>query len=357
MRNLILAAACLALQLHPIEPAAAGEIVTDHSPARAASVRVEAIALTQEPEVPAAFTLPLIVTNDSGSAIVLSKVELRFLVAPGTFGGGDDEEAECKFTQGQIESGSSRIAYCTFVPKVNLKSVFSLACLAWHWRTLTFSPGAYQVLAVATYKTDEQIHYARSMIPLGLRPTIWQVLLGACFGAFLLALFVTWGDYHAAVNDGKGNPHTRVRWFQLASTWAVGWLSASILVFMTYRMRDAGFPISITVSDFYGGIVLGLFGFVLASALRERFLGSNNSSGSAPKKAGDAGNEARTPANEHAPGLQAAPELPDETTAPDTGTPDPIPDDDSGDRAQAPAEPSQPSRHGGTPASTNPDPG
>jgi hypothetical protein len=205
---------------------------------------------------------------------LLDNVSVRFLVTPGTYVASEGHDATCEYDQGQIEARSTRIAFCKFEPSVSLNNILGLARLAWNWRTLTFSPGTYQLLAVAEFQTTgEQIqrHNARTVVPMTLRPTIWQVVMGAGFGALLIALFVTWGDYHATVSLEKIRTQFRMKLPRMIAIWIVGWLAASIIVFMTYRMRDAGFPIAITVNDFYGGIVLGLFGFVLAKSLRERF--------------------------------------------------------------------------------------
>ena len=59
-----------------------------------------------------------------------------------------------------------------------------------------------------------------------------------------------------------------------------------MLVFMTFRMSDVGFPIAISVSDFYGGVVVGLFSYLSALWLLEKLLparlGANTTNGPKP---------------------------------------------------------------------------
>lgn len=307
--RLVLAAGCIAVQLcsaglaQPWVPSlGASESTVDAEKNPAAtlddafpvqSVRIEAIELTQEPEVPSAFILPLLVTNGSREPVELWDISVRFLVSPGTFKEvepttnqpdidstlsllqSEHLRARCDFAQGQIEPRSTRIAHCAFEPIVALDSVLGLLHLAFHWRTLTLSPAKYQLLAVAHFRTTgdpPQVHYARSILALPLRPTIWQIVMGAGFGALLLALFLGSSDYQDAEARKASQVSGKTMRKGVFVSWAVGWLAASIVIFMTHRMRDAGFPIAITVNDFYGGIVLGLFGFLFSRTLRERFV-------------------------------------------------------------------------------------
>ena len=47
----------------------------------------------------------------------------------------------------------------------------------------------------------------------------------------------------------------------------IGAITAAIFVLLTFRLKSDTLPLSVTVNDFYGGIVIGLFTFKIASWL------------------------------------------------------------------------------------------
>jgi hypothetical protein len=259
-------------------------------------VRIEGLPLTLEAEVPGTFTIPFRVVNNSPYTIVLEEFHVRFLVSPGVFVQkyiAPEAESEaspqtaraatgivvCEMEQGAIAPGSTRFAYCEFQSIVQLESFTDVFTMAGNWRTLTLTPAQFQVFSAARFATysagsdDKSLHSISLVTPINLRPTIWQVIAGAFLGALLLALFImtrsTEQSHYTSLSRFK---FWLNRTFRFSILFVSGWLSASIVIFITYRMHDSGFPISLSISDFYGGVVVGLFGYVAASWIQEKIL-------------------------------------------------------------------------------------
>lgn len=309
-----------------------GEAATDTKPpAPLADVRVETTTFNSEPEVPTSFVVPIRLINNSSYSITLESFSARFLIPPGAFRttpathdvGATQASgmASCPFNQISISPGSSEYVFCTFLPEVELSHGFSLLALMTHWRTLTFSPGDYQIYVVAgfqgEYSDDSTFQYnASSVFSVRMRPSVWQVVIGAGLGALLLAIFIVNG------RDGRPRrprPLTRMRiraWgAPILKLWISGWVTACILIFLTYRMQDSGFPISLSINDFYGGIVVGLFSYIGAHWLKTRILTTD---------------DAQRPAHEPSPPQDEVPSDPPEPPEP----PPPVTPDEEVRRAE-----------------------
>lgn len=272
MRPVILA--LLALLMAPSAPAEDTASDTISSQAR-----IDLTPFTVAPEVPASFAVPFKITNTSQRDLTVTSFRAKFLVPSGAelagASGAKDENA-CEEKQITLPPGGETILFCEFSPALQINSPIDLAQLAWHWRTLTMRPGDYQLFAIAEFsgKDESDLEFrasASTIAHLKLRPSIWQVLLGVGFGALLLTIFRLWSP-DASHLRGAGRTGFLRKLVLFFSLWFSAWISGSMLVFITYRMQDSSFPITLAVNDFYGGVVVGIFSYVAAQWLAEKVL-------------------------------------------------------------------------------------
>lgn len=275
-------------------------------------VRMETTRFTFEPEIPTTFVMPIRIINNSATEITLRAFSARFLIPPGAFESpspdalpdsngekegeasnpfltADGEQAvnheaydlgvaSCDSSQSVIPPGGAEQMFCTFEPRLKLQRGWHIFKLLYHWRTLTFAPGDYQIYAVAEFATgpDGFGKYTTSEVfSIKLRPSVWQVVVGVGLGSFLLSLFMAFGRQSTIVPDPPFSLGAILKTIRpIPGQWITGWVSGAIIVFLTYRMRESGFPISLSVNDFYGGVVVGLFSYVGADWLAKKVLGA-----------------------------------------------------------------------------------
>lgn len=259
--------------------------VNNNEGGKAPNIRIDVTPFTIAPEVPGVFRVPFRVSNNSNADLVLERFDARFLVPSGahreavTSVGGTERASNCKPPQISIPSNGEAFVICEFLPSISIDSPLDVVSMAFNWATLTVRPGDYQLFAVATLNElndDGEVtatHSTNAVASIPLRPTVWQVVVGVGFGALLLAVFKVWSPnarHEIGLDSSKLS--------RLAGTglflrfWLAGWVAGAMLVFMTFRMKDVGFPISIAVNDFYGGIVIGIFSYIAAVWLVRKVL-------------------------------------------------------------------------------------
>ena len=255
-------------------------------PVGTAQVRITATQLQNPPEIPANFRIPFSVINGSSSPLLLRDFRARFLIPSGAFRENHDNlpdaptdhglaSAYCPHPERSIPAGAEEIILCEFQSSVILTNALDLGALASNWSTLTFKPGKYQIHAIARLRQVDQDgenmgdYITSSIVEVDLHPSIWQVVLGVLLGAFLLAAFRIISGHHPKPSRKPTLFHGILQGAGLTFS---GWIAGSMLVFMTFRMSDVGFPIAISVSDFYGGVVVGLFSYLSALWLLEKLL-------------------------------------------------------------------------------------
>lgn len=86
---------------------------------------------------------------------------------------------------------------------------------------------------------------------------------GAITGAFLVALFLTITSRHSS-SSHSGSARSFGRNFLR------GGVATAIAVLVLQTTTDNRFPISVSIEDFYGGVLLGLFGDQLAQTIQKR---------------------------------------------------------------------------------------
>jgi len=140
---------------------------------------------------------------------------------------------------------------------------FAPARTCWYFpfvdfRLLFFRPGEYESRVVITYRyMDRAETMAEEKALVLLDPPLHAIIWGSVIGSFLLSLFI------ALYNLMKTDFPRRKIWIRFFYVSVNGIVSGIILVMLIFRMKDLGLPIEISVTDFLGGIVLGLFTFKL----------------------------------------------------------------------------------------------
>jgi hypothetical protein len=98
--------------------------------------------------------------------------------------------------------------------------------------------------------------------PVSIKSPEWTIFVGGVIGAMMLAIFV-------AAERILKNPDEREQWPQTLWVTTVmglrGGLMAVVALLLGKTTQGAGSPISLSVEDFAGGVLIGLFSYPLAS--------------------------------------------------------------------------------------------
>lgn len=135
-------------------------------------------------------------------------------------------------------------------------------------RLLTFAPGDYDATVIVDYRRPTQTYNLQltKSTKLTFSSALGAIVLGTVFGSVLGVLF------RSAWRLTKQNPRptvaNEVRDALLAFPTSV--LGAIIISLILYRLKDVQLPIAVTVNDFFGGIVIGLFTYKLADWIYEK---------------------------------------------------------------------------------------
>lgn len=133
---------------------------------------------------------------------------------------------------------------------------------------ITFEPGDYRFLVQFKYNRQGSLdpRFIDRDVVVSLRPPLSSIVIGACLGAALLSVFLlVMGLWNSGSRIGGGSIATLLgRFFGVLS---IGSVSAVIFVALTFRLKSDTLPIAVTVNDFYGGVVVGLFTFKISSWL------------------------------------------------------------------------------------------
>jgi hypothetical protein len=143
-----------------------------------------------------------------------------------------------------------------------------------------FLPADYPVAAVVTYRENvsgKEPLAERVETKLALAPSLTSLMAGGVLGSLLLVLFI--GSYRVRqVLQGEGLQQLTWRrglafGLRLGSQVLFGSIVAIITIVLIQRVADFELPIRLEISDFLGGIIVGLFSAKLGEALHKRFLG------------------------------------------------------------------------------------
>jgi hypothetical protein len=251
---------------------------TSTGPSVVEGVRIELVAQPKEVELPSQFNIAFRLVNATSEAVVFRNFDLKPLEEPGGLKVAED----ClKQVQTTIGANGTRLIICQMHSESFKDSLSSfMESLFSSWSLVTLQPGDYRFVAKAEYrKSDLSTSTCNTIITLKIRPTIWQVCFGAAFGALLLVLFAFSSPRIRklmASRDRLENATWFERWvIEPVALWVGASVASSIFIFLTYRLKDVSGPFTITVNDFYGGVVLGLFGVFLADWLAGKLFVAN----------------------------------------------------------------------------------
>jgi len=125
---------------------------------------------------------------------------------------------------------------------------------------LTYRAGKESIVAVLRYKKlDDPVQQIQTKrLDLNVSGHPFGMYAGAIVGAFLVGLFL-------AITS---RPPNVARSFLLR--FVRGSVATAIAVLVLQTTSDVHFPVTVTVEDFYGGVLLGLFGDQVAQTIQQR---------------------------------------------------------------------------------------
>lgn len=139
-------------------------------------------------------------------------------------------------------------------------------------RLLMFFPGEYDLSTFVKYQVpparDTQI---QQVMGVRLEPPLSSVVWGGVVGALLLGAFSGTYRYRRLRNT------TPARVLSETSVLVIGGsVCALIALILLHRVKELALPINLSVTDFYGGIVLGLFSYKIGDHLFSQLFGNSN---------------------------------------------------------------------------------
>lgn len=244
---------------------------------------VEFVAQPRQLELPGSTHLAFRVVNATGAAVKLVEFRLEVVDSPTALQVGKACQAK-GLPQSLVPPSQAVTVVCEIGSPEHSDSFFGfMHSLTRRWSLLTLSPGDYQFVAIVEGRSgaegDETRVSATRAVQVRLVPTVWQTVLGAMLGSLLMVAF--WGASQGVVRGTPLAPPDEASKTRGADTlrtglllWCASTTAASIAIFMTFRMKDASLPFTLTVNDFYGGLVIGLFGVVLTKWLGPKLFGT-----------------------------------------------------------------------------------
>ncbi len=149
--------------------------------------------------------------------------------------------------------------------EANFTSTYEKLMYWFHF--VTFEPGTYNFAARVKYVPGaiEEPLFQDIQFSVDMKPPLFVIVLGACLGAAMLSLFLF---SMALWNSDKITVRSFFQYIiRSFAVFLIGAITAAIFVLLTFRLKSDTLPLSVTVNDFYGGIVIGLFTFKIASWL------------------------------------------------------------------------------------------
>jgi hypothetical protein len=134
--------------------------------------------------------------------------------------------------------------------------------------SLLLTPGDYVVKGLVKYHASGETsrHSMEQTAPITLAPPLSAVVRGGILGALFLAIFVpAYRTLHAAKT---GQPaRTEKPLAQAMTFFLAGSVVSTITILLLQRLGNLDLPIMITVKDYLGGMVIGLFSYKIGDAL------------------------------------------------------------------------------------------
>jgi hypothetical protein len=180
-----------------------------------------------------------------------------------------------------LDSGNTMIGKAQFPPAIS------------HWyfpfqnlRLLFFKPAEYEARVIIAYKVfDRNETMIEEKVMVKLEPPVNSILWGSILGSVLLALYI------ALYKRTKEMLSWKITLSRFVSVSLTGIVSGIIIIFLLFRFKNLDLPVTIAVTDFFGGLVLGLFTYKLGDWLYSKLADSNTpfpvqptDKGNVPKK-------------------------------------------------------------------------
>jgi hypothetical protein len=134
--------------------------------------------------------------------------------------------------------------------------------------TLFLAPGDYVVKGLVKYNVSGKTtrHSMEQTAPITLAPPLSAVVRGGILGALFLAIFVPAYRKLQAVKTGQAD-RTEKPLAQALIFFLAGSVVSTITILLLQRLGSLDLPIMITVKDYLGGMVIGLFSYKIGDAL------------------------------------------------------------------------------------------
>jgi hypothetical protein len=265
------------------------------SPRQTSGIVLELIAQPRQIEIPGNISVAFRIHNVSQNNFTLKDFEFTFIDSLPMFVNYESNCIEGRMKQSVIPANSSLLIVCQVTRKnTEDNAVDFFRAIFNSWSVLTISPADYRLVAIATARQQDGtgLLVASRVISLRVVPTVWQAVIGSAIGAGLMVIF--WlsapkveryiANRSRSENRGAAFPvvlgaYRKIR--QAAALWIGATAAASIAILITFRMKDASLPFTLSVNDFYGGLVMGLFGVILTRWLSRKLFGDNDDEESA----------------------------------------------------------------------------
>jgi hypothetical protein len=203
---------------------------------------------------PLCISVRLTNLTDSNMSIVSARVDFPEML----IGRKMEGPVDLVFTNTKdLDSGNTTIGKAQF-PQAFSRWYFPFQNL----QLLFFKPDEYEARVIITYKVfDRNETMIEEKVKVKLEPPLSSILWGSVLGSLLLALFIALFKHNKEMLPWK---NTLSRFVSVSLTGAV---SGFIIIFLLFRFKNLDLPVTITVTDFFGGLVLGLFTYKLGDWL------------------------------------------------------------------------------------------
>ena len=136
---------------------------------------------------------------------------------------------------------------------------------------MTFTPGSYQARVVISFSVPPGKETTVTEIAsFDLEPPLSSLLWGGVVGSLLLAAFMS--TYRWVRRKGASAPLLR----SSAAVALAGVVCAIIALILLRRLQGVDLPVNLTVTDFYGGVIIGLFSYQIGDWLYEQLFGEGS---------------------------------------------------------------------------------
>lgn len=129
---------------------------------------------------------------------------------------------------------------------------------------LSFTPGEYDIRVVTTFQVPpDPFTQIMDVSKVRLEAPLAALIWGGWIGSALLAAFI--GTYRG-IRKAPSTPLRRAVTEAIGLALAGG-VCATVTIILLQRIKASDLPVTVEITDFYGGVVLGLFSYKLGDWL------------------------------------------------------------------------------------------